>query len=307
MKYCFGPVPSRRLGLSLGVDILPMKTCNLNCIYCELGASREMTSIRREYIPAREIKKEITEVIQKDITFDAMTFSASGETTLHSRLGELLVFARGHTSKPLVVITNGTTLSDESVRKELGTADIVMPSLDAATGKTFRQINRPHKNLHVDDIINGLCLFRKDFNGLIWLEILLVKGINDNHRDIDALVQAVKEINPDRIQLNTVNRPPAESWAAPLPEGEMMKICRRFGNKAEVIASFHKKGKNGAGLLFKDEILETLKRRPISFEDIEEMMGADSRSLKKILNFMEHEGIIKRVTVEGRTFFKITH
>ncbi len=305
MKYCFGPVPSRRLGLSLGVDILPLKTCNLNCIYCELGASSEMTSIRREYYPAEEIKKEILETVEQGITFDALTFSASGETTLHSRLGELIAFAKKQTEKPVVVITNGTTLENMEVRSELAGADIVMPSLDAATSDTFRRINRPCGNMRPDNIIDGMASFRQEFDGRLWLEILFVKGVNDSDRDIEALLHAVEAINPDRVQLNTVNRPPAEPWVDPLSEGEMTEICKRFGKKADVIADFHKKDKGNARLLLEKEIVETLRRRPISFEDIEEMMGADARFLKKLLNSMEHKGIIERVTVAGRTFFRI--
>jgi wyosine [tRNA(Phe)-imidazoG37] synthetase (radical SAM superfamily) len=264
-----------------------------------------MTSIRREYYPAEEIKKEILETVEQGITFDALTFSASGETTLHSRLGELIAFAKKQTEKPVVVITNGTTLENMEVRSELAGADIVMPSLDAATSDTFRRINRPCGNMRPDNIIDGMASFRQEFDGRLWLEILFVKGVNDSDRDIEALLHAVEAINPDRVQLNTVNRPPAEPWVDPLSEGEMTEICKRFGKKADVIADFHKKDKGNARLLLEKEIVETLRRRPISFEDIEEMMGADARFLKKLLNSMEHKGIIERVTVAGRTFFRI--
>ena len=305
MKYCFGPVPSRRLGLSLGIDILPLKTCNLDCIYCELGPSPSTTCRRKEYVPADEIKSEIRQVFEKGISHDVVTFSASGETTLHSRLGELIRFTKRYSSKPVVIITNGTTLHDRDVRHDLHAANIVMPSLDAATERTFRKINRPASGVKVQDVIKGLKRFREEFNGVIWLEILLVKGINDNKDDIDALKDAVSEINPHKIQLNTVHRPPAETWAKPLSRERLEDIQRIFGEKAEVIAKFHQERWEKPKLLLESEIRETLARRPLSIEDIEEIMGGSSEKLKKTIKTMEQRGEIIPVTIDGTKYFKL--
>lgn len=290
----------------MGVDILPLKTCNLNCVYCELGSCSKTTSVRKEYTPTDQVKNEIQKVIEADISFDAITFSASGETTLHSNIEDMLHFAKKLTSKPVVVITNGTTFTDDNVRKELKHADIVIPSLDAVTERTFRKINRPGENLHIEEIIHGLYLFSREFHGEMWLEIFLVKGINDSNSEIEGLIRAAKEIDPDRVQLNTVHRPPAEQWIRPLERSEMDAISARFGSKAEVIAKFkEKRGNQDVKLLLEAELIETLKRRPLNFEDLESMLGVRSDKLKKSLEDMFYKGIIDKVRTEGKDFFKI--
>jgi wyosine [tRNA(Phe)-imidazoG37] synthetase (radical SAM superfamily) len=178
--YLFGPVPSRRLGISLGIDLVPMKTCSLNCIYCECGKTTNLTLERREYVPLAEVKAEFLHYLSNHPKPDYITFSGSGEPTLNSLIGEAIRFIRSHeTEIPVAVLTNGTLLFDPQVREELKPASMVMPSLDAATDKVFIKINRPHPELTVDRMIDGLIQFRKEFQGLIWLEIFKMSRLEN--------------------------------------------------------------------------------------------------------------------------------
>ncbi|MGB9712784.1 MAG: radical SAM protein [Dissulfurimicrobium sp.] len=304
MKYCFGPVPSRRLGLSLGVDILPLKTCNLNCIYCELGRSASYTCERSEYIPAEEIKKELEAVVSGGIKFDTLTFTASGEPTLHLRLGELLRFAKGITDCPVAVLTNATLLSDPAVRADLTIADIILPSLDSVIPRHFRKVNRPALCVKLEAIVEGLVRLRREMTGRMWLEVLLVQGINDSPQDIEALKEVIKSIMPDRVQLNTVSRPPAEHWARPVSEERLRDIQIELGETAEVIAGF--KGSGGVpevcGVL-EVELMEMLKRRPLTIEDISSLTRSGVDILKEALRRMERDGSIKCKIFGGRPFY----
>lgn len=304
MKYCFGPVPSRRLGLSLGVDILPLKTCNLNCIYCELGRGAGYTCERRDYIPAEEIKKELEAVISGGVKFDTLTFTASGEPTLHLRLGELLHFAKGITDRPVAVLTNATLLSDPAVRADISIADIILPSLDSVIPSHFRKINRPAPCVNLGDIVEGLVRLRREMTGMMWLEVLLVKDINDSPQDIEALKEVIKAIMPDRVQLNTVSRPPAEHWARPVSEERLRDIQMELGETAEVIAGF--KGSGGAldaHPVLEAELIDMLKRRPLTFEDIYGLTGVGAGVLKEVLERMEREGSIKCKVFDGKPFY----
>ena len=186
-QYLFGPVPSRRLGISLGIDLVPMKTCSLNCIYCECGSTTNLTLARREYVPLAEVKAEFLHYMSNHPKPDYITFSGSGEPTLNSFIGEAIHFIGSHeTGIPVAVLTNGTLLFDSQVRDELKPASVVMPSLDAATDKVFVKINRPHPRLPVERMIDGLVQFRKEFQGQIWLEIFIVPGINDTEPELDC-------------------------------------------------------------------------------------------------------------------------
>ncbi|RLC09648.1 MAG: hypothetical protein DRI24_21450 [Deltaproteobacteria bacterium] len=196
--YLFGPVPSRRLGISLGIDLVPMKTCTLNCIYCECGRTTDLTLSRREYVPLPEVKAEFLHYQSNHPRPDYITFSGSGEPTLNSSIGKIIRFIHSHdTGIPVAVLTNGTLLFDPQVRKELKPASVVMPSLDAATDKVFIKINRPHSRSSVKGMIEGLIQFRKEFKGLIWLEIFIVTGLNNTESELTALKRAIQKISPD--------------------------------------------------------------------------------------------------------------
>ncbi|PXF59880.1 MAG: radical SAM protein [Deltaproteobacteria bacterium] len=304
MKYCFGPVPSRRLGLSLGVDILPPKTCNLNCVYCELGDTKRYTCERNEYIPADYIRAELEEVLCSEKTaFDVLTFTASGEPTLHTGLGELLAFAKGHTDKPVAVITNSTLLSDSQVREELCHADILLPSLDSVVLDSFRRVNRPARCVDLKTILDGLIKLRKEFKGKIWLEVLFVRGINHGTDEIRKLKEVLKSIQPDKIQLGTVVRPPVETWANSLSRRQMEELREQLGEKAEVVVDYSHGIENGAQPIIEAEILDTLLRRPLSIEDLQEVLGLGAESVQEILNRMYRSGLIKTEAFNDKLFY----
>ena len=215
-KYIFGPVPSRRLGRSLGVDLVPYKTCTFDCIYCDLGRTTRKTVSRQSYVSPEEIQGELEltlSVLEKKP--DYITLSGSGEPTLNTNIGEIIRRIKEITSTPVAVLTNGSLLSSNEVRRDLSEADVVLPSLDAITPALFEYINRPHPSLKIEEIISGLIQFRKQYRGQIWLEVVFCRGVNDDKEEIEKLKGVIERIQPDRIQLNTPVRPPAEEFAYP--------------------------------------------------------------------------------------------
>lgn len=295
-RFCFGPVPSRRLGRSLGIDILPKKTCNLNCIYCEIGEGTDFVTTPYEYYPVNKIIQEIDSIIESNIPFDTLTFTASGEPTLHSRLGELISYAKKKTLKPVAVLTNSTLFHLKEVREQLLNADILLPSLDAANEETFRKVNRPAKNIILKNIITGLKDIKKIFKGLIWLEILLVKDINDSKEEIKALKKIIDKINPHKIQLNTIVRPPAVLWAKPVKMEKLNEIKDYLGNNAEVIVDFRQKSITLRDDVKANDILEVLIRRPMRFYDLEMIFTLDKHKLMSILDELsERKKIISKI------------
>jgi len=302
--YIYGPVPSRRLGFSLGIDIIPYKTCSLDCIYCQLGSTKQKTFQRKKYFSERIVLKQIKQILDSDQKVDYITFSGSGEPTLNSSLGNLIKKIKEITTIPVAVLTNGTLLTKESVREALLHADLVIPSLDAATQEVFDRINRPHPSLKIRKIIEGLKKFRQDFKGSIWLEILLVKGINDSPPHIQKLKEAVIEIDPERIQLNTVVRPPAEDFARPLSLSEMETVKKIFGKKAEIIAEFDKIQHTPSSLNLKDAVLAMVQRRPVTLQDMAVSLGKHKNELIKYLDMLIKEDKIKLVTHESQKYYE---
>jgi wyosine [tRNA(Phe)-imidazoG37] synthetase (radical SAM superfamily) len=302
--HLYGPVPSRRLGFSLGIDILPYKTCSLDCIYCQLGRTKQKTIQRKKYFSEKIILQQIRQILDSGQKIDYITFSGSGEPTLNSSLSSLIKKIKETTSIPVAVLTNSTLLAKKSVREALLYADLVIPSLDAATQEVFDQINRPHPSLKIKGIIEGLKKFRKEFKGLIWLEILLVKGTNESPLHIQKLKEAVIEIDPDRIQLNTVVRPPAEDFAHPLSLSELEAIRKIFGKKAEIIAEFDKTQLAPSSLDLKDAVLSMVQRRPVTLADMSASLGKHKNELLKCIDILLKEEKIKRIIHKGRQYYE---
>lgn len=231
MNFIFGPVHSRRLGRSLGIDLFPRKICNLNCVYCEVGPTIAPVCKRGVYSSVAAIMAEVDDWCGRPeqlANVDVLTVTAKGEPTLHNELGAILRHLKEKSRKPVAVLTNGTTLMDEAVRRDLMAADIVVPSLDAALPASFEQIDRPAAGVDLGAVIDGLTLFSQAFAGKIWLEILLVRGMNDAAADIEALLSAVRPMRLDRIQLNTVVRPPVVATAQPLSPEQLAAVAARF-------------------------------------------------------------------------------
>lgn len=303
MKHIFGPVPSRRLGLSLGIDIIPFKTCSLSCIYCQIGDTPRTTLERREYIPVEDILGEIRDYLAHHPKPDWITFSGSGEPTLHSGLGKIIRGIKTITDAPVCVITNGTLLMDTEVRRDLLEADAVMPSLDSARDESFRMVCRPEPTLRVADIIRGLADFRREYPGKIWLEILLVASMNDTPEDLEALRKAMESIKPDAIHLNTVVRPPADGSAHPLTSERMEEIRAFFGDKAEVVASFTREAEKTATVTPED-VLGSIQRHPGTAEEIGAALGAETAAVEKMLVALEKKGDVKAVEHEGKKWWE---
>lgn len=239
MKYIYGPVNSRRLGLSLGITLTPYKICSFDCIYCQLGQTTEKTAQRQEYILIDEILNELKSWLQNNVweakKLNYITLSGSGEPILNIKINQLIAGIKKLTNIPIAIITNSSLLVDTSVRQAVGNVDLIVPSLDAATGEIFDKINQPHSNIKIEGIIEGLVNLKKEFRGKIWLEVMLVKGINDDLRHIKKLKAVIDRINPDKIHLNSPVRLDAKFGILPVPRNKLEKIKEILGDKCEII------------------------------------------------------------------------
>lgn len=214
-KYIYGPIPSRRLGLSLGVSPIPKKFCNYSCVYCQIGPTHNLTNTRKEFFPLEDIINEFKEYIYSDKNFDVVSIVGEGEPTLYSRLGELIISLKKLTDKPIAVISNTGLLYDENVQEELLNADIVLPSMDFFNEESFKSLHRPYGKLDFKKSYDGLVNFSKKFKGELWIEVMLIENINSSKEDLIKLKKLIKNINYSKIYINTAVRPPAESWVKP--------------------------------------------------------------------------------------------
>jgi len=307
-NYLFGPVPSRRLGMSLGVDLVPLKVCSLNCIYCECGRTTDLTVERKEYVPYDGVTSELREFFDENPAPDYITFSGSGEPTLNSRIGDILEFIKSKWSDiPVAVLTNGTLLSRKDVRDEIMQADLVLPSLDAASDRAFRRINRPLKSLDIDEYIEGMILFREQYRGKIWLEVLIIPGCNDSREELNLLRDAILRIAPDRIQLNTLDRPGAVAGLKPADSRKLQEIADFWGlDDVEIVAAPSKrKEKKSYRPDTESAILETISRRPCTLEDLSEILGLHISEINKYLDVLEGEGRIERAEEQRGVFYRL--
>lgn len=303
MTYVFGPVPSRRLGLSLGVDIIPFKTCSLSCRYCQVGETPVTSLERKAYVPVDAVLDEIELFFRSGKRADWVTLSGSGEPTLHSGIGDIIAGVKRITDVPVCVITNGTLLWDREVRRAILPADAVMPSLDSATGDVFRVLCQPHPDLSIERIIEGLAAFRDEYAGELWLEILLVDGVNDTKPELAALKTAIELIRPDRIQLNTVVRPPYDTSVYPVEAARLEQIRDYFGDRAEVVAAPFTDIREG-GEVTRDDILAYLRRRPGSVDDICTALGASRIIAERMLDALARDGEIRERGHYGKRYWE---
>ena len=321
MNFLFGPVNSRRLGRSLGIDLFREKICNLNCVYCEVGPTTVPVNRRGRYSPTREILAEITEFCadpHRLAAVDVLTVTAKGEPTLHLDLGVILRHIKSLTDKPVAVLTNGTTLADDEVREALQLADIVVPSLDAVRAESFSKVDRPARGLTVEAIINGLRDFSRAYRGRLWLEILLVRDINDADADIDALLPVLTTLRLDRIQLNTVVRPPADPGARPVAEARLAEIARRLQAALAVpvdlpspVAGFGDE-RDAAPLptadaepaALRQAIIQMVRRRPCTAADIDRVFHlGGAEKVEQLLASLVASGSLRILIHTGDRFY----
>lgn len=303
MIYLFGPVPSRRLGRSLGVDLVPAKTCTFDCIYCEVGPTSHRTLKRREYHTEAIIRELEDYLKDPGAAPDFITLAGSGEPTLNLGLGRIIGAIQQLTTIPVAVLTNGSLFFDPEVRRQLRAAQVVLPSLDAAREETFQTINRPHPRLSLKEVVSGLEDFRGEYAGQIWLEIMLLKGLNDGEADLTALRQAIARIAPDKVQLNTTVRPVVEDYALPLSPQEMAAIATFLGEGVEVIAAFDRAPVRPGDTRDAD-FLEMLSRRPMTAQDLARALGLPLTQVRKKLAHLQNDGLISCDRYQNQGFYR---
>jgi wyosine [tRNA(Phe)-imidazoG37] synthetase (radical SAM superfamily) len=305
VSHIFGPVPSRRLGISLGVDIIPFKTCTYNCIYCECGKTNYLTVERAGFVSPEIVLKEVEAALSAHTHLDYITFSGSGEPTLNQDIGKIIRGIKEISDVPLAVLTNGSLLYRADVRQELSPADVVLPSLDAASAEVFTRINQPHRALDIRQIIEGLVDFRRLFSREIWLEVLIVEGVNDGDEELDRLHRSLIKINPDKVQLNSLDRPPAYENVKPVGIETLERIVQKWPDlpveiikrikKREEIAAFNQNLENC--------ILNTIIRRPLTIDDLVVLTGKNRLELFKYIDVLEKEKKIHPKIVGKQIFF----
>lgn len=276
----------------MGIDLLPLKTCSLDCVFCQLGRTREKTIERREYVPTDEVIRELEAWLARGVETDVITLSGSGEPTLHTHFGEILECIQSKSKVPTVLLTNGTMLYLPEVRRQAALADIVKVSLSAWDQASYGWVNRAHTDLTFEKLVEGERKFREEFKGNLFLEVFLVKGINSLPDDVKKIAALVSQIRPDRIQLNTTVRPPAERFADPLSREELEDLTGLFDPPAEIIAEFGKKQARNIKAN-EDAILSMLQRRPCTAEEISEVFDMNLNEVSKYLGKLMREDLIR--------------
>ena len=302
MKYLFGPVPSRRLGLSLGVDLIPPKTCSYDCLYCQIGKTTCKAVEPAAYVPVEAVIAELEETLAK-VKPDYVTFSGSGEPTLHSELGRLIAYVKEKTGARAAVLTNGSLLYRPEVRERLRRADMVMPTLSSVKESTFRAIHQPHENLNVALLVEGLRSLRKSYKGQLFIEVMLLEGFNDQAEEIEALARTILEIAPDRVQLNTVVRPPADARAIPLDRKKLEVIRNVFGESAEIIAAAPIREQRLFQGPLAAALLEMARRRPVTAEDVAGALNASLHDVEKAVTALLNQGDLHKQTHLGKDYY----
>ena len=302
MKHVFGPVPSRRLGRSLGVDLVPFKTCTYDCTYCQLGRTTDLSAERREWVPLADVLEDIRAALSSEP--DYITLAGSGEPTLYSRIGEVVAGIRAMTDTPIAILTNGSLLWQEEIRRELLDVHLVVPSLDAGNAATFAAVNRHHASIDFDAMVEGLVAFRKEYTGRYQLEVFLLAGVNDSDAEVADIISCVERIRPDLVQLNTVTRPPADGDALPVPKTRMEEIAAMFPAPTEVIADFTKAHVTKEARAARGDVLDMLRRRPCSLEDIAAGLGIHRNEAIKHVEELSVEGLIEAAKVGETTYYK---
>jgi len=298
----YGPVPSRRLGRSLGVDLVPHKVCSYDCIYCQLGRTTEKTINRYVYVSPEVVTRQVRQQIDAGVHADYITLGGSGEPTLNSNIGAIIAALKADTDLPVAVLTNSSILWNHEVRDALCQADVVLPSLDAYDGRTFERINRPHPDIAFGHMLEGLIHFRQAYQGKIWLEIFALAGLNADPVGAESFRELVSRIEPDRVHVNTAVRPTSESYAQRVEEEDLVRFCRILGEKAEVVVPFqgaHSR-RNRPGT--ETDLLNMLARRPCTLHDLAVSLNVSQEVLLKYIEPLLGDQTIE-TAVDGTTVY----
>ncbi|MFX0028667.1 MAG: radical SAM protein [Candidatus Hermodarchaeota archaeon] len=308
MKFVYGPVPSRRLGRSIGIDPIPTKTCNYQCIYCQLGKTTNFTNIRKNFLPLNQIVAEMKDAIkQNEGRYDYITFVGSGEPTLYKDLKKLIIKAKEFSNKPVCVITNGSLMYDKQVRDALMLTDVVLPSLDAGDEKSFHKINRPHPSIRYNTVIQGLIEFNKIYTGKFLLEIMIVKGVNDSKLELLKIKEKIDLIIPNRIDINVPIRPPTEKWVK-IPDKSTISILNEIFKEYNNI-NFPEIGKfDYYSSDFENELLSIIKRHPMRKRQILESFSSkklDKNQILERLKQLEQQKRIEKVIYLNKAYWRL--
>jgi len=282
MQYVYGPIPSRRLGQSLGVDPIPLKTCNWNCVYCQLGRTSPLVNERREWAPRDAIVAEVATALASHApdAINYVSFVGSGEPTLHSGLGWMIRRVKEFSRAPVAVITNGALLSDAMVREELCAADVVMPTLSAGSEALYRRIHRPHPDLHLADMVAGLVEFRRAYAGRLWIEVMLLRGVNDDDASLRALAALLEQSAPDQVHLTLPDRPPTEPWIEPPDADGLMRATAILGGvlgkAAQVVPPSGVRFDFSGMAAPEEQLLAIFARHPMSEAQVAQALADDS-------------------------------
>lgn len=306
MKSVFGPVPSKRLGQSLGIDPITMKTCNWNCVYCQLGRSTPLCNRRLEYVPTKQILKELENSLNSipREKIDWITFVGSGEPTLHSEIGELIQGAKAMSDAPIAVLTNGALLYLPEIRSALSFADAVLPTLDAGNAALFRKINRPWPELTFERHIAGLKAFRQEFTGNLWVEVMLIGGLNDGDSELQEIHAILSTIEPDEVHINLPSRPPAETWVQPPGSERLEKARQVLGGAARIVSTISGKIELFSDDDFGEMILGIITRHPLEETLIIQMLSdLPAENVLATLKTLNKKGMAQRIERYGRLFW----
>lgn len=313
-RYLFGPVLSRRLGRSLGVDLVPLKTCTFNCVFCQLGRTSAWTVRRAEYVPVEDVIAELLSWRRQGGVADFVTLAGSGEPTLHSRFGRVLETARAETGIRSALLTNASLFNLPEVRRDAAQADLVKAALSAGSADVFRRVNRPHAGIELDAVLDGLRAFRGEFKGELWIEVFLVSGLNDGEEEVGRIAALARTIRPDRVHLNTVVRPPAEPDARAVPQRRLEELANLFDPAAAVVpemSELEHSGDGGPGThsrrsgseVTEEMILGIIGRHPCSAEDVARSLGVPVQDVSRTLDRLRRKGRVLRRETDGRVCF----
>lgn len=303
-EHLFGPVPSRRFGRSLGVDLVPMKTCGFSCVFCQLGATECTTVVRREYVPTQEVLHELRDWLASDETADCITLAGSGEPTLHSAFGDVFDFVRKHSSVETLLLSNGSLFFLQEVRTAAAKADIVKVSVSAWDQESFELVNRPHPDLQFDKVMGGLRKFRAEFDGRLLVEVFILDGANSDRGDMKKIARLVKDIGPDAVHLNTAMRPPADLSARPVAAEALEALADLFEPRAEVIADFTGSPTPGGNAsLTQDSVLSILRRHPSTSQQLATMFGVEAGVVDEELHELSRANLVKKTVEKDQAYY----
>lgn len=281
-RYLFGPVPSRRLGLSLGVDLNPLKACTENCVFCQVGRTTELTIERKEWVPTAEVLAEFDRWAEAGHKADYVTLSGSGEPTMHTGFGDVLRHVKAAGPFQTALLSNGSLMWMPEVRRDAAEADVAKVTLSAWDEESFVRIHRPAAGATFARLLEGEQALRKEFPGQLWVEVMLLPGYNDDPEQVRAIAERVATLKADAVHLNTTTRPALAGVAVPrVPEAWMRTVAVWFSPPAEIPVF---SGRTVSPLAMSDAaLLDLLARHPIAVAALAESAGAEMATVERRL------------------------